>query len=246
MKTIRYILLGTVLLFASCKTSKIPEIETPESIYTNTEGSGPEIEVEFTRGQKHNHPLMAVWIENENGEYLQTLYVAESIAKGIFGHGDTSTGKWLPGEIRRPAALPVWSYSRGVQEADGLFIPTSKTPIPDAYTGATPQQSFVLHTRLDQAGRDKFYVLFEINQTWDWNDYWHNNRFPDNEPYKTSCQPSLVYKTLLDLNDGVTEYNMNLVGRGHHAGENGEIYTDLETMSTALNITRKIIVRISQ
>ena len=246
MKSIGYILLASTLLLGSCKTSKIPENETPESFSTNVAGSGLELQIEFQRGEKHNHPLMAVWVENESGEYLQTLYVAKSLAKGIFGHGDASTGKWLPGEIRRPAALPVWSHSRGIQEEDGLFIPTSKTPIPDAYTGATPQKSFILNTRLDKSGQDKFYVLFEINQTWDWNEYWHNNRYPDDEDYKASCQPSLVYKALVDLNDETDKYTLEVVGRGHHDGQDGEIYTDLETMSTALNITRNITVKVSR
>ncbi len=245
MKTLSYILLAALLL-AACKTTKVPEKETPEIFSTNVTGSGPELQVEFTRGEAHNHPLMAVWTEDENGDYIQTLYVAESISRGIYGHGDATTGKWLPGEIRRPAALPIWSHSRGVKELDGLFIPTSKTPLADAYTGATPQKSFIMKTKLDKPGPEKFYVLFEINQTWDWNEYWHNNKYPDNEDYKTSCQPSLVYKVLVDLNDGEDKYKLEIVGRGHHAGENGQVYTDLETMTTALNITRNITVKVSR
>ena len=238
------ILLVAILALASCKSSKVPEVDTPDNISSNISGQGPELEFTFTRGEAHNHPLMAVWIEDENGEYIQTLFIAESLGQGIFGHGDASTGKWLPGEIRRPAALPVWSHSRGIKEADGLYVPTSKTPVPDAYTGATPPGSFILNTRLDQPGPDRFFVLFEINQTWDWNEFWHNNKYPDNEQYKTSCQPSLIYRAEVDLKDDISEYNLELIGRGHHAGENGEVYTDLETMSTALNITREVSVKV--
>ena len=245
MKTLGYILIISLALF-SCKSAKVPENETPYSFVMNNEGKGPAIEFSFMRGEAHNHPLMAVWIEDKNGNYVQTLFVAESLGKGIFGHGDTSTGKWLPGEIRRPAALPVWSHSRGIKEADGLYLPTSKTPIPDAYTGATPMGSFVLSTNMDQPGDEKFYVMFEINQTWDWNEYWHNNKYPDNEAYKTSCQPSLVYRAEVDMSDGISEYNLELIGRGHHAGENGEIYDELESMTTALNITREVKVKVSR
>lgn len=245
MKTIGYILLASLVLF-SCKSVKVPENETPYSFTQNTKGKGPAITFTFTRGEAHNHPLMAVWVEDENGNYVQTLFVAESLGKGIFGHGDTSTGKWLPGEIRRPAALPVWSYSRGIQEADGLFLPTSKTPIPDAYTGATPMGSFVLSTLMDEPGPSKFHILFEINQTWDWNEYWHNNKYPDNENYKTSCQPSLIYRAEVDMNDEMEEYTLDLIGRGHYAGENGEIFEDLESMTTALNITREVKVKVTQ
>lgn len=245
MKTKHILNIIAIALFiiTGCKSTNVPEAEVPETFTSNVNGKGPELQVEFIRGEAHNHPLMAIWVEDTNGNYIQTLYVAESLGKGIFQHGDATSGQWLPAEIRRPAALPVWSHSRGVKETDGLFVPTPENAVADAYTGATPQISFVLNTRLDQPGPDKFYVLFEVNQTWDWNEYWTNNKYPDDPVYKTSCQPSLIYRALVDLNDGKKEYDMKLIGRGHHSGKDGKIYTDLETMTTALNITRSIKVR---
>ncbi len=241
----RYLLIpvALVLLPFSCTTTEVPETEVPESITSNTEGTGPELQFEFIRGAAHNHPLMTIWAERENGQFIQTLFVAESLGKGIFQHGDATSGKWLPAAIRRPAALPVWSHSRGVKEPDGLFVPSPGNAVADAYTGATPQGSFVLNTRLDDPGADRFLVFFEVNQTWDWNEYWTNNKFPDDEFYKTSCQPSLIYMALVDLNDGKDEYTLELIGRGHHSGKDGKIYRDLDTMTTALNITRSIKVR---
>ena len=129
---------------------------------------------------------------------------------------------------------------------DGLYVPTPENPVPDAYTGPTPGKSFVLHTRLDDPGPEKFYVLFEINQTWDWNEYWTNNKYPDDEEYKTSCQPALVYSTLVDLNGPRQEYPMELIGRSHHSGADGKLYDDLHTMTTALRIAERIVVRIPQ
>jgi len=243
MKNIWLIIILTAILTAGCKTSRIPEEEIPEKITSNKSGEGPRLQLEFVRGTAHNHPLMAVWVEDTEGNYVQTLFVAESLGKGIFQHGDATSGKWLPADIRRPAALPVWSHSRGVIEPDGLFVPTPENAVADAYTGATPLISFILDTRLDKPGLRKFYVLFEINQTWDWNEYWTNNKYPDDNVYKTSCQPSLIYRALVDLDDGINEYEMKLIGRGHHSGKNGEIYTDLETMTTALNITRSLVIR---
>jgi hypothetical protein len=227
----------------SCKSTRVPETEIPEKIQSNLQGEGPALQIEFIRGEAHNHPLMAIWVEDINGKYIQTLFVAESIGKGIFQHGDATSGKWLPAGIRRPAALPVWSHSRGIKEADGLFVPTPDDAIADAYTGATPQISFILNTKLDKSGPEKFFVYFEINQTWDWNEYWTNNKYPDDDVYKTSCQPSLIYRTLVDLTDSTKINTMELLGRGHHSGKDGKIYTDLETMTTALNITRNIKVR---
>ncbi len=240
------IITAIVFLAFSCKSTQVPETEVPETIKSNSAGTGPELQIEFIRGEAHNHPLMAVWTETETGQYIQTLFVAESLGKGIFQHGDATSGKWLPAAIRRPAALPVWSHSRGVKEPDGLFVPSPENALADAYTGATPKASFVLNTWLNEPGTDRFHVLFEINQTWDWNEYWTNNKFPDDEVYKTSCQPSLIYMALVDFNDGRDEYTMELIGRGHHSGRDGKIYTDLETMTTALNITRSLKVKVLQ
>jgi hypothetical protein len=228
--------------FNSCRPQRIsgmnPAIDT---MYTAIPGLGPAIQFYFLKGDEHNHPLMAIWIEDTTGRYLQTLYVAESIAKGTFRHGETSTGKWLPGEIRRPAALPVWAHSRNIKEEDGLFIPTSKTPVADAYTGATPSGNFLIESHIEY-NINEFDIYFEVNQSWDWNNFWNNQKFPGDEQYKTSCQPSLVYKARITDEDLGKEIELNPVGHGHYSGNNGEIYHDLSTITTALKITQKAYV----
>ena len=234
------------VLMLSCNTSKVPVNDTPDQITSNPGGKGTELEIEFIRGEGHNHPLLAIWVEDEQGRFIQTLYVAESIGKGIFRHGDSSKGFWMPGEIRRPAALPYWSHKRGIKAEDELYIPSPRNPVADAYTGPTPEKNFILHTRLDSTGLKRFQVLFEINQTWDWNEYWTNNKFPDDEEYKTSCQPAVVYSTFIDLNNPKDEYLMQIIGRSHESGANGELYDDLNTLTTALHIAEQIIVRIPE
>ncbi len=232
-----------VMMTLSCTTSKVPVDEVPDQITSNPGGKGVALEIEMTRGEGHNHPLMAIWVESESGEFLQTLYVAESIGKGIFKHGDASKGFWMPGEIRRPAALPVWSHRQGIKAEDGLYLPTPENPIPDAYTGPTPDKSFILNTKLDNASIRQFRVFFEMNQTWDWNEYWTNDKFPENAEYKTSCQPALVYAVSIDLDNARQEYVMEIIGRSHHAGDNGELFDDLQTMTTALHIAEEIRIR---
>ncbi len=240
------ILIITTLLifFMGCKPSeKATVTEPPQQIQTNELLQGPSLEITFRKGPEHNHPLMAVWVEDVNGNFLQTLYVSESIGKGVFEHGDASSGKWMPGEIRRPAALPVWSHQRGVKAEDGLYIPSVKNPVADAVTGATPQADFNLHTKLPTKTPDIIKVFFEINQTWDFNEYWTNNKYPDNDEYKTSCQPALVYAAEIDLKEKGKEYSMQLVGHGHYAGEDGNLYTDVSTFTTALDITKRISIK---
>jgi hypothetical protein len=235
-----------LFMTVACTTSRVPVDEVPDHMSSNPSGKGPELEIEMIRGEGHNHPLMAIWVEDMQGRFIQTLYVSESIGKGVFKHGDTSKGFWMPGEIRRPAALPYWSHRRGIRADDGLYLPTPEDPIADAYTGPTPEKSFILHTRLDDAGLQKFRILFEINQTWDWNEYWTNNKFPEDEEYKTSCQPALVYAVTIDLENPTKEYYMEPIGHSHYSGATGELYPDLETLSTALHIAKEIVVRVRE
>jgi hypothetical protein len=235
-----------VIIIDSCRTSRVGvQKDSIDTIYTVQHIKGYPVEFHFKKGNRHNYPLMAVWITDTGNHYLQTLYVAESVAKGVFKHGETSTGKWLPGPIRRPAALPVWAHSRGVQEEDGMFVPTVNTPIADAYTGATPLNDFVIYSNLQDTSMNSFYIWFEINQAWDWNDYWTNNKYPDDEDYKTSSQPSLVYRTRVDRHGGQEIFDLSLIGHGHHSGDDGEVYPDLSTFTTALEMTRKAYVVIS-
>ncbi|MFO7922804.1 MAG: hypothetical protein R6U58_03860 [Bacteroidales bacterium] len=243
-----FMVLVFTLVLPSCFMfpSGYVEEEPPLIFETNNDGSGLSLEIEFSKGKSHYFPLMALWIEDTLGNYIQTLYVAESIATGIFGHGDASTGKWMPGEIRRPAALPYWGHQRGEQSEDGLYLPDPENPVPDAYTGATPTGSFILNTKTDSIPPESFYVFFEINQSWDWNRYWTNNRFPGDMDYHSSAQPALVYNTLINMSDVKDEYFMEPAGRGHHTGATGELFDDLHTLTTALNIAEYIIVRVKQ
>jgi len=238
--TLSLLLIISTMSVHSCRSSRVAAIpEKPDTLVTNPEETGANLVFHFEKGESFNHPLMALWIEDTAGNYLQTLYVAESIAKGIYGHGDKSTGKWLPGPIRRPATLPVWSYSRGVREDDGYYIPTVSTALPDAVTGATPPGDFVIISRLSRNAPPVFDVYFEINQSWDWNEYWTNNKYPGDEDYKTSCQPALVYKARIDRAINSPSAELTLIGHSHYSGNDGEIYTDLSTITTAKNITNR-------
>ena len=240
------IVIAAMIAIPSCFMfpSGIVEEGPPFYFETNSKGKGVKMEIDFRKGNSHYFPLMAIWIEDTLGNYIQTLYVAESIAKGVFGHGDASTGKWMPGEIRRPAALPYWAHRRGVQAEDGLFLPTPQNPVPDAYTGATPTGSFVLSTKTDNLLEKSFYVFFEINQSWDWNEYWTNDKYPGDMEYRSSAQPALVYNALIDVSAINDEYTLKPFGRSHHSGKTGELFDDLHTLSTALEIAEKITVRI--
>jgi hypothetical protein len=240
------LILAATVIISSCKSTSVSQDPpAPAVIETNQSGNGPVLTVEFTPGKYHNHPLMALWIEDMDGTYLQTLYIPRSIARGVFQHGSTSTGRWTEGAVRRPGALPYWGHRWGVQAEDGLYLPTPENPLPDAVSGATPQAAFVLHTKLAVQSGKKFRVMMEINQPWDWNEYWTNNKFPGDKEYATSCQPAVVYAATLDPESGIRAAGLSPVGHSHYAGKDGSLTTDLSTLTTALQIVSSVHVRLA-
>jgi hypothetical protein len=232
----------------ACSTATMKNKEiTPEQktiVNSNPEGKGPEISIEFTKGESFKYPLMAAWIEDADGNYIQTLYVPTTIATGVFKYGREENNKWISAPKRAPQTLPYWSHKRGVKASDGLFMPEPQNPVPDAYSGATPVNGFILNAKADQDLPGIFKVMFEINENWDWNEYWTNSKFPDDENYKMSCQPALVYEVIIDMNKRSESYRMKAVGHSHYSGKTGELFPDLSTITTALNIADSIIVRI--
>jgi hypothetical protein len=221
------------------------EIIFPDTIQAQYEAAGAGFELIFTKGQAHNHPLMAIWIEDMDGNYVQTVFIAESIGKGVFMHGDPSEGRWMPGPVRRPAALPYWGHQRGVQAEDGYYIPTQFTPMPDGVTGPTPKANFVVVGQVPKQQRRQFKILFEINQSWDWNEYWTNDRYSGDMHYMSSSQPALVYEATIDLDSDQIEYELEAIGHSHWSGQNGNLYKNLSTITTALDIAESVKVRIT-
>ncbi len=213
-----------------------------EFIQVNYGEGGYPLTILFSKGPAHNHPLMALWIEDLEGNFIQTLFVAESVGRGVFRHGDPSEGFWQPGPVRRPAALPYWGHQRGIRANDGYFIPTKDTPVADAITGPTPKSDFELTTHTPGHTLRQFRLLFEINQAWNWNNYWTNNKFPDNVHYASSGQPALVYEAIIDLDSRNKVFSMVPIGHSHWSGENGELFRDISTLSTALEIVSSILV----
>ena len=127
-----------------------------------------------------------------------------------------------------------------------MYIPTTENPIADAYTGATPTGDFILQSIVADSIGPRFRILFEINQPWDWNQHWYNNKYPGNKEYLKSGQPALVYEANIDLNNSITEYIMKPVGHSHPYGATGELFKDLSTLTSAINIAEQIIIKIDK
>lgn len=234
--------LAFVIIFAITLSAKKIKNEPFSQENYGIQNKGTQLSIKFEKGKEHNHPLFAVWLADQNGKFIQTLYVSKSIGKGYFEHGKNATGKWMPGEIQRPATLPYWAHQRGIVNEFGNYIPSPKQPEADAYTGATPQASFVLNVKTEKVLKGKYKVMLELNQSWDWNEFWYNAKYPDDKEYKTSSQPALVYSAEIDTNSAEKEYRMSPIGHSHYSGKDGSLTTDLSTLTTALKIAKKITV----
>lgn len=163
----------------------------------------------------------------------------KSYATGIFGHELANDYIWKPtsGPSYQPAALPYWTHKKGLINDESL-IPTPQNPFVDAYTGATPTNNFVLKTELNR--KEKFRILVEVNQTWDFNEFWTNNKYPECQAYKYSAQPSIIYAVTITENDSI--FFLNPIGHGDPKGQNSKLYTDLSTLMTAKEIFKEIKV----
>lgn len=222
------------------KSSKARVQDSVVLLSSNVNGVGQSIEIEMIKGKAHNHPTFAIWLEDTSGNYLQTLFVTKAIGQGIFDHGDKSGGVWKPGEVHRPAAVPYWAHKRGVKNDVGSFEPTPATKVPDAYSGATPAGSFKLNTRSDNALKSKVILMMEINQPWDWNEYWTNALYLDDAEYQTSCQPAVVYSAVIDLANTGSKIELKPIGHSHYSGKNGDLDADLSSITSALQIAEQI------
>jgi len=223
-------------------------------------GTGP-VEVSVTPGKAwlHSHPLFlgftfktppqyAIWIEDENGTYVSTIFVTHKAATQEWV---ASPGEKVPeGGIRRPESLPVWSRHRGIKSADGLYMPTKANPAVDVVSGATSKAGLDA-AFAEKSGLRKFRILAELNQSLDFNDRYPASAKPGEPGYSGgpvggSGQPSLVYAADIDLDSGAHIYQLSLVGHGAADGGDGSIDADLSGITTALEIVANISVTVRQ
>lgn len=250
---------------------------TPQSQFTYLRvnktpqlAAGEKLTIDLRTGPYFGWPQYAFWLETLEGEFIQPLYVTGKLASNSFNirveRADESLvftsnplesteydGESLfrfieepeTAEQRmRPESLPVFLHK--IQQRD-LALNGSVDGSFDGYTGATIIENFLLHTQAQKATPGQYRLKFEINQSFDFNDYYSSNRFPDDPIYSGNgygAQPSVVYEAIIDPSSSQRYYPMKIIGRGHHSGKDGKIYPDLNNMTTALEIVDRIIIEI--
>lgn len=186
---------------------------------------------------KKNPPQIAIWLEDSDGRYLATLYASKKIA----------TQGWVSaGGNRRKEALPYWCHQRGMVYDDELYLPTKSQPMVDSMTGATPRSSFDVRLQ-ERTGLRHFHVMIEVNHSIDFNERFSKEKQVDEPDYsggsEGSGQPALVYQANVDLDSDATTFKAFLMGHSSPDGSDGNLYTDMDGITSALTIVKRITIK---
>lgn len=215
-KTLYFILLCVLL---------IPVLEI------NSFAAEEEISIDISTGKTYKGrtyvPQIAVWTEDENGRFIETLYITEAEGKNrYFG----ATG--------RPEALPVWRNKSNYNKEKGDL---------DGIVGASSTKSFKLVKNINNYP-ERFNVFMEVNKSFDYNPYFYVDLKTDEKGYNTgySGQPSLVYQASFEKIENVENLTkkMKVIGHGSPTGEDGNIDKDISKITTALQILDEVIVEV--
>lgn len=251
------------LLDFGAKLRKVPGMEAGrfQTIITRPDAAGAQINIDVRAGSFYESepqplflglsyrstPQMVFWLEDSEGQYIETLYVTAKVASSNFRSTDLQDSTLR----RRPESLPYWSHKRGITDSDGLLVPMENTADLDGLSGATPTGHFDINSR-GSAPLRKFRILMEINRSYDFNAFYSKDRFPDDPIYSgsgSSGQPSVIYAVNVDLDSSNIDKHhalMSPIGHGHHSGQDGRLYPDLAKLDTALELVERVLVSIGE
>ncbi len=158
---------------------------------------------------------MAAWIENEQGTYLETIFVTQK----------AGTQKWQDAPQGRPESLPVWlGRSRGGQ-VDAVAVATTSAAVDTALN----------HPQALAPG--KYVVYLEVNLSYDWNRVWAKDLPQTDSHYNgVNGQPSLVYRAEFEIGKGGLTVPMAPWGTGSPTGRDGQMIPGLTGLDTAVEI----------
>jgi hypothetical protein len=245
---------------ASRNTQSIADVSLSEyDVYDFAQGNEADITIDFLKGKHFWNPQLVIWLEDSSGNYIETLLVTESTARGLFYSGRTASNFKESDEekadentpTRRVDALPCWSHKRNHKYADGFYSPPPGEPMPDAISGATPKANFYFKSAPDGIDDLKsFRIMVEVNVAFDENEFYSEYDFLDDSVYHSGTgllgQPSLIYGTTVSKTDDHRYYVLHLLGHGHHSGASGELFRNMETITTAKYVVERIVLGVKE
>ena len=224
---------GTSYHFRVIATNSLGTSFGIDKTFNTTEaGINGTMEIAFQPGSDYNQ--MAVWLEDPDGKYIETVFLTDFIGRNGGGNR-TSDPNIDISDGNRLSALPVWSFKRGVIDKtfgiDNYYPPAeSRYSYPkdiDAISGATPGRRIQkISWPLQDFAPGKFNCWIEVNRSYDFNQY-HNYSF-----YRG--QPSLVWNTLINLGGSPDSSKvLTFTGYGSPDGSDGKINGPDSTITTA-------------
>lgn len=185
------IFISLLIFMSSCEfLSEISDSDDAESVTTPSSDSSGTVSLVFTGPSDSTNSLSTAyvaWIENEEGDNLQNLYVCNRVAANV-GYIDPDPDTTYSGLYG--TALPNWSTIKYVNNSDI-----------DDVTGASTQLSNTITVSLDVGSETEIYVFFEIDRSKNSNTYFYD-------------RPSYTYKSdLIDIDslstDGSYSFELN-------------------------------------
>jgi hypothetical protein len=161
-------------------------------------------------------PQLAVWIENDQGNYVLTITATNKSVKN----------NWISAPKEgRPEALPVWNHKR-----------QNSTEEIDIVSSATPKGT--VDIQIDNGSLingQEYNVYLEVNHSFDYNEHWTANNSGVNG------QPSLIYHAKFVVGKS-GKIQLNPIGHGSVDGSNGNIVYELNSVTTALTIIKEAYI----
>ncbi len=155
-------------------------------------------------------PQIALWLEDGEGHFLETLYLTERSARN----------SWRGAGEGRSEALPLYSHARNASEdVEGV----SGASVRSGEIGRRADSPYSGMTLLVRA---------EVNSSFDYNSSYTR------ENSGVNGQPSLLYEGL--WKEGEREIGLRPVGTGSLTGDTGEAGYSLEGLTTALEMVESI------
>jgi hypothetical protein len=183
-----------------------------------------------TAWNKKRGPQHAVWIEKADGTFVTTLFATQRAVKN----------NWLfAPKGGRPESLPVWYHASGKTAAEN-----GNRTYTDVISSATPSQKKTYSKTLQFAADTIYVVKVEVNNSFDYNEYWPKKAKKTDQNYSgVNGQPSVVYSGIITpqlKNNSLAKIELRPAGTGSVNGSDGIIHDNLNSLTTALLIISKI------
>ncbi len=231
----------------------------------------PQLSIEFKAGAAFQWPQYAIWLETLEGQFVQPIYVTQKLAENNFANRVSTRDKnavFTDNPFERPGftmeqafdlvvepetrndrfrteSLPVFLHKLASNNQSVEANQISK--LVDGYSGATMMNNFIYRASVEHKLSGIYRLRLEVNQSFDFNQYYASDRFPEDAIYSGSgysAQPSVIYETEINFDKPNALFVMKLIGRGHHSGQDGEVHADLSGMTSALQLVDRVLVEV--